>query len=53
MKLTRYKLGEILNITRGASLIGEFYATDCEYLFTACKRRLTVCGLKFTLFLEW
>ena len=36
MKLTRYKLGEILNVTRGASLSGEFYATKGEYIRLTC-----------------
>ena len=27
MELKKYKLGEILDVTRGASLSGEFYAT--------------------------
>ena len=36
MKLTRYKLGEILYVTRGASLSGEFYATEGEYIRLTC-----------------
>lgn len=28
MELKKYKLGEILDVTRGASLSGEFYATE-------------------------
>ena len=36
MKLTRYKLGEILNVTRGASLSGEFYATEGKYIRLTC-----------------
>ena len=36
MKLTRDKLGEILNVTRGASLSGEFYATEGEYIRLTC-----------------
>ena len=36
MKLTRYKLGEILNVTRGASLSSEFYATEGEYIRLTC-----------------
>lgn len=36
MKLTRYKLGEILNVTRGASLSGDFYATEGEYIRLTC-----------------
>lgn len=36
MKLTKYKLGEILDVTRGASLSGEFYATEGEYIRLTC-----------------
>ena len=36
MNLTRYKLGEILDVTRGASLSGEFYATEGEYIRLTC-----------------
>ena len=36
MKLTRYKLGEILDVTRGASLSGEFYATEGKYIRLTC-----------------
>ena len=36
MSLTRYKLGEILDVTRGASLSGEFYATEGEYIRLTC-----------------
>ena len=32
MILTKYKLGDILDVTRGASLSGEFYATKGEYI---------------------
>ena len=32
MILTKYKLGEILDVTRGASLSGEYYATEGEYI---------------------
>ena len=32
MKLTQYKLGQLLNITRGASLSGEYYATEGEHI---------------------
>ena len=36
MKLTRNKLGEILNVTREACLRGEFYATEGEYIRLTC-----------------
>ncbi|MGM9837902.1 MAG: restriction endonuclease subunit S [Paludibacteraceae bacterium] len=36
MKLTRYNLGEILDVTRGASLCGEFYATEGKYIRLTC-----------------
>lgn len=36
MKLTKYKLGEILDVTRGTSLSGEFYATEGEYIRLTC-----------------
>ena len=36
MKLKKYKLGEILNVTRGTSLNGEFYATDGKYIRLTC-----------------
>ena len=36
MILTKYKLGEILDVTRGASLSGEFYATKGEYIRLTC-----------------
>ena len=32
MELKKYKLGEILDVTRGASLSGEFYAAKGEYV---------------------
>ena len=32
MKLTKYKLGELLEISRGASLSGEYYATEGELI---------------------
>ena len=32
MELKKYKLGEILDVTRGASLSGEFYATEGKYI---------------------
>ena len=31
-KLTRYKLGELIEVTRGASLAGEFYAEEGELI---------------------
>lgn len=36
MELEKYKLGEILDVTRGASLGGEFYATEGEYIRLTC-----------------
>ena len=36
MKLKKYKLGEILDVTRGASLSGEYYATEGEYIRLTC-----------------
>ena len=36
MILTKYKLGDILDVTRGASLSGEFYATEGEYIRLTC-----------------
>jgi len=36
MKLTKYKLGEILDVTRGASLSGEYYATEGMYIRLTC-----------------
>lgn len=36
MKLTKYKLGEILDVTRGASLSGEHYAAEGEYVRLTC-----------------
>lgn len=33
---TKYKLGDILDVTRGASLSGEFYATKGEYIRLTC-----------------
>lgn len=32
MELKEYKLGQLLNITRGASLSGEYYATEGEHI---------------------
>lgn len=36
MELKRYKLGEILDVTRGASLSGEYYATEGKYIRLTC-----------------
>ena len=36
MKLKKYKLGEILDVTRGASLSGEFYAPEGKYIRLTC-----------------
>ena len=36
MELKKYKLGELLDITRGASLSGEFYSTEGEYIRLTC-----------------
>ena len=36
MELKKYKLGEVLDVTRGASLSGEFYATEGEYIRLTC-----------------
>ena len=36
MELKKYKLGEILDVTRGASLGGEFYAAKGEYVRLTC-----------------
>ena len=36
MELKKYKLGEILDVTRGASLSGEFYATEGKYIRLTC-----------------
>ena len=36
MELKKYKLEEILDVTRGASLSGEFYATEGEYIRLTC-----------------
>ena len=32
MELTEYKLGELLDVTRGTTLSGEFYATEGEHI---------------------
>ena len=36
MNLTKYKLGEIIQVTRGASLVGENYATQGKYVRLTC-----------------
>ncbi len=36
MELKKYKLGEIINVARGASLSGEFYATEGKYIRLTC-----------------
>ena len=36
MELNKYKLGELLDVTRGASLAGEYYATEGEYIRLTC-----------------
>ena len=36
MELKKYKLGELIEVTRGASLSGEFYATEGEYVRLTC-----------------
>ena len=36
MKLKKYKFGELIDVTRGASLSGEFYATEGEYVRLTC-----------------
>lgn len=36
MILTKYRLGEILDVTRGASLSGEFYTTEGKYIRLTC-----------------
>lgn len=36
MKLKKYKLGELLNVSRGASLSGEYYATEGDYIRLTC-----------------
>ena len=36
MELKKYKLGELLDVTRGASLSGEFYATEGKYIRLTC-----------------
>lgn len=34
--MKKYKLGELIKVTRGASLSGEFYATQGEYIRLTC-----------------
>ena len=36
MKLKKYKLGEILDVKRGASLVGEHFATEGKYVRLTC-----------------
>ena len=36
MELKKYKLGEILDVTRGASLSGEFFVTEGEFVRLTC-----------------
>ena len=36
MELKKYKLGEILDVTRGASLSGEYYTTEGDYIRLTC-----------------
>lgn len=36
MKLKKYKLGDLVQITRGASLGGEYYATQGNYIRLTC-----------------
>lgn len=36
MKLKKYKLREIIDVARGASLSGEFYATEGKYIRLTC-----------------
>ena len=36
MKLQKYKLGELLDVKRGASLTGEYYATSGNYIRLTC-----------------
>ena len=32
MKLSKHKLGELIEVTRGASLSGQFYAEEGEFV---------------------
>ena len=36
MKSKKYKFGDIIDVTRGASLSGKFYATEGEYIRLTC-----------------
>ena len=36
MKLTKHKLGELLDVTRGTSLSGEYFATQGDYMRLTC-----------------
>ena len=36
MQLKKYRLGELLDVTRGASLAGEYYATEGKYIRLTC-----------------
>ena len=36
MELKKYKLGKILDVTRGTSLSGEYYATEGDYIRLTC-----------------
>ena len=36
MKLQKYKLGELLDVKRGTSLTGEYYATSGNYIRLTC-----------------
>ena len=36
MELKKYKLGELIDVTRGASLSGDYYSTEGEYIRLTC-----------------
>ena len=36
MKLTKHKLGDLIEVKRGASLAGEYYATEGDYIRLTC-----------------
>ena len=36
MELKKYKLGELIDVSRGASLSGEYYSTSGEYIRLTC-----------------
>ena len=36
MKMKKYKLGDVIDVTRGTSLKGAFYATDGKYIRLTC-----------------